>query len=118
VRDAAWRRRRARGRRTAGAFSYSTQPPRPVGELTMASEANEGVGVEMPRSSLLFDVGAPAGGQAPLPSNDFTMGLVAPALPRLPGPPTSLALTRTLARLRLSAPTLDELLLSRKDKRL
>ena len=103
-----WRTRRARGRRTAGAFSYSTQPPRPVGELTMAAEVNEGRNNEVSKFSFVG-----AYGRTPLPGldlfNDF---------PMLPGLPTTLAVTRAGERLRLAAPTLEEWLSSRKDKRL
>lgn len=35
------RARSARGRRTAGAYSYSHQPPRPVAELTLPAEISE-----------------------------------------------------------------------------
>jgi hypothetical protein len=35
------RARRRRGRRTKSAYSYSTQPPRPVGVLTLPAEVQE-----------------------------------------------------------------------------
>jgi hypothetical protein len=107
VRAAAWRKRRARGRRTASAFSYSTQPPRPVGELTMAAEA---VGEAGPWR---LDAGVRPGTVAllPLPGAFDDM-------PALPGLPTTLDINRAAERLKLAAPTLDELLSSRKDKRL
>ena len=113
MKTAAWRGRRARGRRTAGAFSYSTQPPRPVGELTMAAEVNVGKSNDL---SLFFVVGAY--GRTPLPSNDIALALPMPALPLLPGLPTTLDVARAAERLTLSAPALDEWLSSRKDKRL
>ena len=107
MRAASWRSRRARGRRTAGAFSYSTQPPRPVGELTMAAEV---VG-EAGRSRVRLEAGGQFDPAAPLPPA-FS------AIPILLGLPTTLAIDHAGARLKLSAPTLDELLSSRKDKRL
>ena len=102
------RAHRGRGRRTPGAFSYSTQPPRPVGELTMAAEVNEGSSTEM---SMFAVVGAY--GQTPLPGVEMFNDI-----PMVPGLPTTLAVTRAAAHLTLSAPTLEELLSLRKDKRL
>jgi hypothetical protein len=57
-------------------------------------------------------------GRTPLPGHDIAMDFPMSALTTLPGLPKTLDVTRAGARLTLSAPTLEEWLSSRKDKRL